>query len=173
MHPQIRSLPPQSTRNVKRKTYDGDILELDVELTGTLSKVLTDFGRDELTLGNELTSIKLGNNRLQHLVSDRGQYTLIIIHAESLVDLGQVLDFRAVEDTEGQGDHLHILGSSGGGDVTGFGTDIELDGTLQPGDQEMSALANGVGLDSLNSVENDGTVTSLDYIVKVNEGVLG
>jgi hypothetical protein len=75
-----------------------------------------------------------------------------------------------VEDTEGQGDHLHILGSSRGRDVAGLGTNIELNSALQPRDQEVGSLSNGGRLDSLNSVENNSAVTSLDYFFFGNEG---
>jgi len=67
-----------------------------------------------------------------------------------------------VKNTEGQSDHLHILGSSCCRDVAGLGANVELNGALQPGDQKVSSLTNGVGLDSLQSVENDGAMSSLN-----------
>jgi hypothetical protein len=79
-----------------------------------------------------------------------------------LINGGQLLDFRAVQDTKSQGDHLHILGTSGGGDITGFGANIELDGTLKPRHQKVSTFTDRGGFHTLDTIENDGTVTTLD-----------
>jgi hypothetical protein len=68
-----------------------------------------------------------------------------------------------VKDTKGQGDHLHILRSRRCRDVAGLGANVKLDRALQPGDQEVGTLANGGGLDSLQTIENNSTVSSLDY----------
>lgn len=150
---------------LSKGTYNGHILELNVELSGTLSQILTDLGRNQLTLGDQLTSIELGNNRLQDLVSDGGQDTLVVVHTQVLVDLRQLLDLGAVQHTQSQGHHLHILGSSRGRDVSGLGAHIKVHGALQPGDQKVGTLAHRVGLDSLQAVENNGAMTSLDYIL--------
>lgn len=150
--------------NIPKGTYNGHILELNVELSGAFSQILTDLGRDQLTLGDQLASIELGHNRLQDFVSDGGQDTLVVVHTQVLVDLRQLLDLGAVQHTESQSHHLHILGSSSGRDVAGLGAHIKVHSALQPGNQEVGALAHGVGLDSLQAVENNGPMTSLDYV---------
>lgn len=57
-----------------------------------------------------------------------------------LVNLGKQLNFRTVEDTEGQRHHLEILGASSGGDVARFGANVIDDGLLEPWDEEVRAL---------------------------------
>lgn len=58
-----------------------------------------------------------------------------------LVDLGESLDLRAVENTKGQRDHLQILGTGSGGNVARLGADIVDNGLLEPRDEEVSSLA--------------------------------
>lgn len=61
-----------------------------------------------------------------------------------LVDLGEILDLGTVEDTQGQRDHLEILGAGGGGDVAGLGADIVDDGALEPRDEEVGSLVDNL-----------------------------
>lgn len=62
----------------------------------------------KLTLLDELGSVVLGDNRLEDLVSDRREDTLVVVEAEVLVDLGKVLDVRSGEDAEGDRNHLEV-----------------------------------------------------------------
>lgn len=66
-----------------------------------------------------------------------------------MVDLGQRLDLRPVQDPERQADHLQILATRRGGDVPGLCPDVEVDATLQPRYQEMCALIDDALLHSL------------------------
>lgn len=61
-----------------------------------------------------------------------------------MVDLGQELDLWAVKNTESQGNHLQILGSGGGGDVSGLGADIVYDGLLEPWDEEVGSFVDNL-----------------------------
>lgn len=61
-----------------------------------------------------------------------------------MVDLGELLDIGAVEDTESQGDHLEILGPGSGGDVAGLSADIVDDGALEPWDEEVGSLVDNL-----------------------------
>lgn len=86
---------------------------------------------DLLTLGDELGGVELGDDGLEDFVSDGGEDTLIVVLTERLwkrwdirleiycyqqwedrsylVDLRESLDFRPVQDSECQADHLEIL----------------------------------------------------------------
>lgn len=59
-------------------THNRDILELDVELLGTLQQVVADTRRDDLTVGDELGSVKLRDGGLEHLVTDGRKDTLVV-----------------------------------------------------------------------------------------------
>ena len=65
-----------------------------------------------------------------------------------MVDLGQELDLWTMKDTKGEGDHLQILGSGGGGDISGFGADVIDDGLLEPWDKKVSAFIDNLGRES-------------------------
>lgn len=69
-----------------------------------------------------------------------------------------------MEDAEGQADHLQVLGAGGGGDVAGLGADVEDDAALEPGDEEVGALADDGLLDALQTVEDDGPRAALDVV---------
>lgn len=81
-----------------------------------------------------------------------------------LVDLGQVLDFGAVQNSQCQADHLHVLGSGGGADVSGSCPDVVDDALLQPGDQEVGALVHDLVLDTAHTVEDDGAGAAFDIV---------
>jgi len=77
-----------------------------------------------------------------------------------LVDLGQSLDLRSVQHSEGQADHLQVLGSSSGRDVSRLRADIVDDGLLQPGYQKVGSFVDNLLLDTRQSVEDDCSTTA-------------
>ncbi len=81
-----------------------------------------------------------------------------------LVDLGESLDIGSVQHSQRQADHLQILATRRGRDVPGFGSHVEDDGSLQPGDEEVSALVDDVLLDTDESIEDDGAGATLDVV---------
>ena len=88
----------------------------------------------------------------------------------NLVNLGQRLDIRTMQDPQREADHLQVLGSGRGSDVPRLGADIEDDGPLQPGDEEVSALVDDLLLDSRQAVEDDGAAATLDIVDARLEG---
>ena len=62
-----------------------------------------------MSLSNKLTGIELGNNALEHLVTDRGQDALVIVQAELLIDMRKTGLLGSREDTQGDVDHLQVL----------------------------------------------------------------
>ena len=46
------------------------------------------------SLGNQLSSIELRHDTLQHLISDGGKHTLVVVKSEALVDFGEVFGVR-------------------------------------------------------------------------------
>lgn len=52
------------------------------------------------------------------------------VKTTNLINLGQSLNLRPVQNSKSQRNHLQILGTSGGGDVARLGPDIEDDGSL-------------------------------------------
>lgn len=57
-----------------------------------------------------------------------------------LIDFGKHRHFGTMQNTKSQADHLQVLTTSGGADVARFRADIEGDGLLQPGHEEMGAF---------------------------------
>jgi hypothetical protein len=67
---------------------DGDVLQGDVELRGTLEEVCTDAVGDGFTLGDELCGVELGDDGLEDFVSDGGEDTLVVIGTVRLKQIG-------------------------------------------------------------------------------------
>lgn len=58
---------------------DGDVLKGDVELRGTAHQVGADAVGDGFSLGDELGGVELGDDGLEHFVSDRGQDPFVVV----------------------------------------------------------------------------------------------
>jgi len=106
----------------------------------------------------------LGDHSLQHLGSNGGQDTLIVVLAEDRVDLGQLVGNGTVQDAERDVDILQILAAGDHGNVAGLRADVEDDGPLHPRDEEVGALADHVLLDAGEAIEDDRPVAALDII---------
>lgn len=63
---------------------DGDVLESDVELRGSLHEVCADTVGDSFTLGDQLGGIELGDNGFEDFVSDGREHTLIVVDTVGL-----------------------------------------------------------------------------------------
>jgi hypothetical protein len=133
---------------------DGNVLESNVELLGTLEEIGTNAVADGLTLGNELCGIELGNDRFENLVTNGGKDTLVVVLAEILmnvlvfcpayaanifmaasavtylIDLWQHLHIRSVQHPQCQANHLQILTSSRRRDVAWLRSDVINDASL-------------------------------------------
>ena len=79
-----------------------------------------------------------------------------------MVNLGKRLDNRTVQNSQRQANHLQILGSGGGRDVSGLGAHIKDDAPLQPGDKEMRSFVDDIFLDTGQSIKDDGSRSALD-----------
>lgn len=63
---------------------DGDVFESNVEFGGAARQFVADALRDSLTLGDELSSIELGNDSLKDFVTDGREDTLVVVDTEVL-----------------------------------------------------------------------------------------
>lgn len=63
---------------------DGNILEGDVEFGGAEGQIVADTLGDSLTLGDQLSGVKLGNDGLKDFVADGGQDSLVVVDTEVL-----------------------------------------------------------------------------------------
>jgi hypothetical protein len=63
---------------------NGNILQSDVELLGSLEQVGTDSVADSFTLCDQLGGVELGDDSFEDFVSDGREDTLIVILAETL-----------------------------------------------------------------------------------------
>jgi hypothetical protein len=115
------------------------IIKQDVESRRPLHQVLSDKPTNILTLRNQLTGIELRYHALEDFVHNGRQHTLVVVGAESAVDLGESVDGRAGENTASDVDHLQVFCTGQGGDVARFGADIVGDWGFEPGDEEMSS----------------------------------
>lgn len=161
---------------------DGDVLEGDVELGGAAGEVGADALGDSLALGDELGGVELGDDGFEDFVADGGENTLVVVGAEvlrmlalmlpaayggtssHLVNLWQRRDVRPVQDSQRQADHLKILATGGCSDIPGLGAHIEDDGPLQPWHEEVSALVDDILLHTGNTIEDDGSTSTLDIV---------
>jgi hypothetical protein len=161
---------------------DGNILESDVELLGTLEKVGADAVADGFTLGDELGGVELSNDRFQDLVSDGWKNTFIIVLTKALasaldmkktpsigllsylVDLWKLGDLGSMQHSQCQANHLQILASGCRRNVSWLCSDIVDNALLQPWDQEMGSFADDLFLYSGNPIEDDGTRATLHVV---------
>lgn len=81
-----------------------------------------------------------------------------------LVDFRQLLHLRAMQDSERQANHLHVLATRRGADIPRPRADIKGDGFLQPGNEEMCAFVDDLVRDSADSVEDDGAGAAFDVV---------
>ena len=81
-----------------------------------------------------------------------------------MIDLGKHLDFRSVEDSKCQADHLQILGSSRCTDISWLGSDIVDDGLLEPGNQKVSAFIDDLLFYSLETIEDNSSGSAFDIV---------
>ena len=63
---------------------DGDVLERNVELVGALEQIGANPVRHGFSLGDELCSIKLGDNGFEDFVSNGGEDPLVVVQTEIL-----------------------------------------------------------------------------------------
>ncbi|KAI3491159.1 hypothetical protein L1887_44557 [Cichorium endivia] len=104
---------------------DGDVIEDEVEALGACGEVVAHQSRHHLSLGDELGGVELGDDRLEHLVHDRGQHALVVVRAELAEDGGERIDAWTREHTAGERDHLEILGAARVLDGTVTTVDVE------------------------------------------------
>lgn len=78
------------------------------------------------------------------------------------------------ENTEGEIDHLEILGTGDRGKSVGPGTDIENERLLEPRNQKMGAFTDGSINYSTESIEKHSALASIDGVKGgVKEGGAG
>ncbi|KAH3667564.1 hypothetical protein OGATHE_003087 [Ogataea polymorpha] len=139
---------------------DGDVLELDLELLGSLLELAPDTGGHGLSHGDELCSVELSNNTLENLVSNRWKHTLVIVQPQVLVNLWEVLHVWTMQHSQSQRDGLQVLGPRGGGNGSWLGSDVVNDWSLEPRDNKVQSFANDLRLDSGEPVENDCSLSA-------------
>mmetsp|Transcript_20392 Transcript_20392/g.36628 ORF Transcript_20392/g.36628 Transcript_20392/m.36628 type:complete len:300 (+) Transcript_20392:422-1321(+) len=155
----------------ERQVGDGDIIQRQMEMRPALNQFGLDPVRNLSTLTQKLLRIVLRHNRLENLISNRRQNTLIKISPELSVKLRQFFNNGTPQHTELNVNHLQILRSRHTGDFTRFRPYVDDDRALDDGDDEVGALVADVGENtSAEGVEHDGTFTTVDV---VNAGVDG
>jgi hypothetical protein len=85
------------------------IVQENIEASGSPGEVLPHKPGNHFSLRDQLTGVELSNNALQDLVHDRWKNALIVVLAESAVDLREGRDIRSREHTTGNVDHLKVL----------------------------------------------------------------
>jgi hypothetical protein len=117
---------------------------------------------NEVSLGDELTSIKLSYNSLQDLIRNWRQNSLVVVNSERGEDFGKLVRDWTKEDTESNIDVLQVLGPSDDGNCPGSGSNVKDIWSLDPWDVKMSSLSNHISLDSTKSIEYYGSVPSVN-----------
>ncbi|KAL6960326.1 hypothetical protein U1Q18_041826 [Sarracenia purpurea var. burkii] len=82
-------------------------------------------------------------------------------------DSQELRDLGAIENMEGQADHLEVLGARDGDGSVGTGPDIEDEGPLEPGDEEMSSLTYGLIDNAAGTIKYDGALAAVDCVHQV------
>ncbi|KAK4262246.1 hypothetical protein QN277_027828 [Acacia crassicarpa] len=123
------------------------------------------------TLGQELVSIELRDHGLENFISDRRKNLLIIFQTKILHNHWEASGVGAREHTKGEVDHLQVLGSRDGREGVRTSANVKNVGLPYPGDDEMSALPNGFVKNAPETVEEDGSLATVDGVeTGVKEG---
>mmetsp|Transcript_24104 Transcript_24104/g.36620 ORF Transcript_24104/g.36620 Transcript_24104/m.36620 type:complete len:268 (+) Transcript_24104:283-1086(+) len=162
-----------SSRIFRRKGQmgNGHIIQDDVEESGSSSQINGNFLRNHVTLRQKLIGIIARHNRLGALVHDAGKHPFVVVDAQLAVDPNQPVRVRLVQDTNGDGHHLQILGTRQSLQIHGAGTDVEDHGAFEPRNVEIQTFSVHRVLHTYEAIENDGAVTSLDGIQGVHRSV--
>ena len=96
-----------------------------------------------------------------NLIGNGRKDPVVVVYAQSGVNVWQRVGLGPKQDPESNIDVLQVFGTSDGWDVLRASPDIEDDGSLHPGDHEVGAFAHHVILDSLEPVEDDGSVAAV------------
>jgi hypothetical protein len=150
---------------VSRAYCKGDIIKHNVESRRPPYKIVPHQPRHVLTLCDQLTGVELRHHALEHLVDNRRQHPLVVVGSQRPIDLRQSIDSRSRQYTAGYVDHLQVLGSGEGSDVSWFGADIVGDGGFEPWDTEVSSFAVDFLLDAADSGVLDCAVTTVDCAI--------
>lgn len=140
---------------------DGNVIQDDSELRSPLGQVVVDLLRDQISLGDQLSGVELGHDGLQHFGGDRRKDSLFVVLAQDCVDARQLVGNRSEQDAEGDVDVLQVFAAGYDGDVSGAGSDVEDDGSLDPRDEEVGAFADDLLLDAGEPVEDYGSVAAV------------
>lgn len=141
---------------------DRNIIENNVEFKGAFAENITDLGGHLLSLGDKLLSVVLGDDRLEHLVGDGGQDTLVVIRTDVVVDLGQFCLVWAEKDSKSDVNCLQVLSTGLGGHELGSSPDLEVVNLLEEGDTEVHAFTVYVLLQAAHGIHLEGTVATID-----------
>ena len=115
-------------------TYQGDVVQDDVEIPGPLDQLLPDQHADLGSLGDELRGVELGHDGLEHLVADGRENPLVVVLAQPAVQGGQLGLLRPVEHTKPYVDHLQVLAARRGHEELRTRPDVVDDRILEPRD---------------------------------------
>jgi len=149
---------------------DGDVIKNNVEILRAADETVADESGYLRTVGEELISVELRDDGLENLVADGRQNLLIVLEAEVLDNDGELADFRTGEDAECEVDHLKIFGAGDGGEGVRARADVENVGFLNPRDEKMGSLADGVVENAPEPVEEDSALAAVDGVQGGGEG---
>ena len=157
----------------ERQVGDGHIVQLDVVLLRTLLQQLRNALRHLLSLRQQLLRVVLGHHGLHDLVAQGRQHAVTEIGTHFTVDLRQVLQVGMGQHSKRNTHGLQILRTRLGGDFTRSRANIVLVGVLHvhaspparhhdERNLEVRSLAHRLGQHSAETVEDDGSLTSID-----------
>jgi len=101
----------------KGQVSDGNVVQDDSELAGSLGQLSVDSGRHKLSLSDQLAGIELSYDCLEDFVGDGGKDPVIVVSTQGGVDVGQSVRLWSEKDPQGDVDVLQVLGSGDGRDV--------------------------------------------------------
>lgn len=81
-----------------------------------------------------------------------------------LVDLRQIRDFRSMQHPQRQANHLQVLATSCGRNVSWLCPDIEYDAALKPWNQKVCAFVDDCVFYSGQTVEDDCSCATSDIV---------
>ena len=96
-----------------------------------------------------------------NLIGNGRKDPVVVVYAQSCVNIWQGVWLGPEQDPESNVDVLQVFGTSDGGDVLRASPDVENDGFLHPGDHEVGTFSHHVILDSLEPVEDDGSMATV------------
>lgn len=146
---------------VARMSYNGNIVEFNVEVFGPLCYLFSNVLRDPVPLCQEALRIVSGDDSLEHFIANRRQHPLCKVWAKGLVQHGEAAFVGPVEEAQGKRHHLQISRACSCCDDFRLSPNVVDIRHLQPRHKKMQAFSYRSLRHPPKTIEHDAALASI------------